>query len=90
MSLTRIKPSPDVLFRELGDDLVLLDLQASKYFSLNKTGALIWQLLSENQDQSSIARNLADRYGVDEEKAQSDVAELLDQLLRAGLISAED
>ena len=90
MTTTRFEPSPNVLFRELGDDLVLLDLQSSKYFNLNKTGAAIWQLLSEKKDQSSISRNLAEQFGVDEKQAQADVAELLGQLLRAGLIAAED
>lgn len=88
--MTQIKPSPDVLFRELGEELVLLDLNSSKYFSLNETGAVIWNLLEQGEDHGSIARQLSMKFDVDEQKAMADVEDLLDRLCSAGLISKSD
>ncbi len=39
--------SPDVLFRELAGEAVLLDLKSQRYFGLGEVGTRIWQLLDE-------------------------------------------
>lgn len=88
--MTQMKPSPDVLCRELGEELVLLDLGSSKYFSLNRTGAVIWNLLEQGEERGSIARQLSEKFDVDEQKAMSDVEDLIDRLYNARLISKSD
>ena len=42
---SRIRPSDEVLFQELQDESVLLDLKSGVYFGLDIVGTRIWQLL---------------------------------------------
>lgn len=85
-----MKPSADVLFKQLGEEAVLLDLGSSKYFSLNRTGTVIWGLVEEGVDISSMVDELSRRFGVDEGTARKDVVDLLDELHSAGLIVTVD
>ena len=39
--------SEEVVTREVGGELVLLDLNSGQYFGLDPVGARIWELLSE-------------------------------------------
>lgn len=41
--------SPDVLFRELDSEGVLLDLETERYYTLDDIGARMWQLLHEHE-----------------------------------------
>lgn len=43
----RIRRNDRVVYRDLEEGGVLLDLRSGRYFSLNPVGALIWRLLEE-------------------------------------------
>lgn len=48
MQLTdRFTVSDDVVTRDVGGELVLMDLGSGQYFGLDPVGARIWELLSE-------------------------------------------
>ncbi len=72
--------SDDVMWREVDDEVVILDLKTSTYLSTNKTGAYLWKLLQEDRDTNELEIALADTYRVDRATAQSDVGTFLDML----------
>ena len=41
----RVKAAPDVLFRLVGDEGVLLNLRTQRYLGLNPIGARVWTIL---------------------------------------------
>ena len=41
----KVRLGPDVVYRELGGEMVLLNLKTGVYFGLNETGAEMWTLL---------------------------------------------
>lgn len=45
-----VRPRDGVLYRELDGGAVLLDVVTGAYFSLNATGAALWQLLPDTRD----------------------------------------
>ena len=83
-----MKPSPDVLWQELSGESVLLDLKSEEYFGLNEVGTRVWQLLASGLDSDQIVRQIECEFLVDIETARRDVAALLADLRRAGLIVA--
>jgi hypothetical protein len=78
---------PDtVAARAVADEVVLLDLEAGAFYSLNPTAAFVWSQFSEGAPRERIAAALAERYEVDAATAQSDVAALLGELQESGLL----
>lgn len=82
----QIKISPEVLFRELDGEAVILDLATERYYGLDEVGTRMWQLLEEHGQTAPVIAQLLAEYDVDEEKVSADLAELIDKLAEAGLI----
>ena len=81
-----VKVPDDVLSRELDGEAVLLDLRSGKYFGLNGTGALVWQLLKDGLEREEIAQRLTDEYEVDIDRARADVDTFIKSLTERALI----
>jgi hypothetical protein len=82
--------SEEVLFQEVNDEMVLLDLSSENYFGLDEMGTRIWMLLNEGKSERQILDVLADDYEVERETLEKDVGELLGKLVEAGLITPID
>ncbi len=78
--------SPDVLFRELAGEAVLLDLKSQRYFGLDEVGTRIWQLLEERGEIEAVLRAMVAEFDVAEEELRQDLDAFLHQLTDAGLI----
>lgn len=83
----RIQVCPDVIIKPLQGESVLLDLRSATYFGLNEVGTRIWQLLAEDLRLREIAQVIVGEYTVDEDKARTDVLNLVQQLASNGLIT---
>jgi hypothetical protein len=86
MTLTdRVVPKSDVIFRALGAEAVVLNLDSGTYFGLNSVGTRIWLLL-EQHDLASTCEQLEAEYDAPRERIQSDVLALVDSLEGKGLV----
>ncbi len=63
---------------------VVLDLNG--LFIVTETGAFIWQVLPDAQNQEEIVDKLLEEYEIDRETAEKDVAEFLEKLKSFGII----
>lgn len=86
----RVIPSPEVLFRELEGEAVMLDLGSERYYGLDEVGARIWQLLDEHHDVETVVAQVLSEYEVEEEQLRSDLADLIENLVDAGLVTIEN
>jgi hypothetical protein len=77
---TLFKADPDVLFRDLEGEAVLLHLESGTYFGLNETGTLLWDLLKKPRSPEELANALAGEFEVSEAQAKKDVSGLLSEL----------
>jgi hypothetical protein len=82
----RIVPAADVLSQTVVGESVLLDLRSQKYFGLNQVGTRAWQLLQETGDVAAIQARLQAEYAVAADQLERDLHDLLERLLRAGLV----
>ncbi len=73
-------------FREVHDELMLLDAQNDTYFALNPTGAVVWSVLASGRSPEAAAATLAAYYAVTPETAEADVAAVVDELVGRGLL----
>ena len=79
--------APDVMFRHLNDEAVLLDLKSGTYFGLNDVGARTWQLVLEHGRLSRVLEALLDEYAGAREVVERDLLELAQQLAARKLVA---
>lgn len=83
---TVVVPST-TLVRTLPDgDSVILDLESERYFGLDVTGTAMWDALTTGQSIAQAGAALLDRFEVEEERLQEDLAQLVAKLESLGLI----
>jgi hypothetical protein len=82
------RPAESVLFQPLSGDAVLLDLKSEHYFSLDRVGARIWQLLAETHWVDATVRTMLREFAVEESRLRADVLALVAKLLERGLLVA--
>ena len=86
MNLPMYRRSQDAIFSEVGDDVVALHVHRGQCYGMEKVTADVWNLLTEPSDMESICSRLVERYEVQPEVCRADVARLLDQLVKEGLV----
>ena len=83
---SRVIVDPEVLFREVGEETVLLNLKTEKYLGLNDTGTAIWKALAESPTLQEAYDAVLDQFEVDAEELKRDMRELVDALIEQRLI----
>ena len=76
-----------VVFQELDGEMVLLDLERSRYFGLDEVGARAWQLMAGQADLEVVVATLLDEYDVEEATLRRDLGALIEELAGHGLIA---
>jgi hypothetical protein len=70
----------------LGDDIVILDLKAGLYFSLDNVGAKVWQLIQQPRTVSDLREAILEAFEVAADVCQQDLVALLRELSARNLI----
>ena len=78
--------TPDVLFQTVANEAVLLNLNDSHYYGLDDVAMRIWQLLMEHGDIGAVVVQMLQEYVVDEATLRRDLAALVEEMERRGLI----
>ena len=76
-----------VVFTELDDEVVMLDVDSGKYYELDAIGARIWALLEDKPSVASLRDTLTAEYDVDGETCLKDLDGFLGNLAGLGLIT---
>lgn len=75
-----------MMVREIGDDLLVLDVEADKVHQLNVTAGLIWRMCESETSPEATARLLAERFDVDAEVALNDIRKTVAELRALNLL----
>lgn len=73
----------------LHDELVMMDLDQGKYFSLNPVATRIWDLLERPLSATELCVILIGEYDVEPERCLLEVEEHFCEMMRLGLIKPE-
>jgi hypothetical protein len=79
-------PHPDVVWRRVDDETVVVNLKTNRIYSLNHTGARLWELISTGHDREAAEAALLTEFDVDEGELRREIAAALEELAREGLI----
>ena len=90
MDAARFTPNPDVVWRQVEGEVVLVHLKTNQMYALNPTGARFWELLSEGRDTAHIEATLLAEFEVDAGDLRSEIDRLLRELVDAGLVDRSD
>ncbi len=86
----RFTVTQDVVAREVGGEMVLLDLSSGQYFGLDPVGARIWELLSERpHNLSDLCDCVESEFDAPRKQIEADLIELAEQLRAQELIVAD-
>jgi pantoate kinase len=87
---TMLSRNNQLLAAQVDDELVMLDSEQGKYFSLNKVGAVIWALLEEAMTYQELLSSLMKQFTVEQQQCQQDVEPFLEKMLQAKLVVASE
>jgi hypothetical protein len=74
------------VWRQVGDEVVILDVPTATYLTLNSSAVTLWKHLEEGASPAELAAELVSTYAITEEKAARDVRKFLDALRERSLI----
>ena len=77
----QFKFSNKIMFRELDEESVLLNLNDESYYALNATGTFLWKELVRNQSLANAFVSFKKHYQVETEQAKLDFTELVQKLI---------
>jgi len=78
--------SEKILATDVGDDLVMMDIETGQYITLNKMGRIIWQEIASPVKVSELLNKLMERFQVTEEVCRQDTLEYLNLMLEEHLL----
>lgn len=81
----RYRRAPNARAARAGPGVVLLHLDRGTYYTLNETGAFLWERLDGARTLDEISNELIERFEIDPATARSDLTELVDELVAEGL-----
>ena len=78
--------SPSVVFRQMEDGAVLLDLESGVYFGLDEVGTRVWTLLAERKTTDAVCEAMLAEFDVEPRVLADDVRRLVGELQQNGLL----
>lgn len=81
---------PDIIYEWVGDEMVIINLKTDRIFSLNKTGARFFDLLTSRHSVSEIKDKLLKEFEVDPLTLDTEVQNIIGKLLDESLIYTDE
>jgi len=82
----RIEIPEEVLFKPVGDEIILLNLESGIYYGLDAVGSRFWSILEEERDVDAALVRMGEEFEVDAATLERDCRELLGELRQRGLV----
>ena len=76
----------DVLFRQVGDEAILLNLETEFYYSLDEVGARMWSVLASTGSLDAVESAVVEEYDAPAERVRQDLDKLVSDLVQHGLL----
>jgi hypothetical protein len=76
-----------VEWRQVDGRIVAMDVASGDCVALNRTGAALWPALVGGADEDQLARVLVTTFGIDEERARTDIRAFLAALRARALLA---
>jgi len=84
--MLRYQRNSKTISGRLSDELVMMNIEKGKYFSLNPVATRIWDLLETPLTTEELCSLLREEYEVDIEQCRADVTEVLKKMIKMEII----
>jgi coenzyme PQQ synthesis protein D (PqqD) len=84
-----VRVSPEVVFKALGGEAVLLDLASGIYFGLDETSTRLWQLIESHRSLRRAYDAMLVEFDVDPARLRTDLLAFAHDLSRRRLIAVD-
>lgn len=88
--MTRYRRHPNVVATELSGEIVALQLESKRYYTLNPTASEVWNALAEDANLPQLVTAVTRAFDVGEDEATAHVEALLEQMLEMKLVDRCD
>jgi hypothetical protein len=85
-----MKPNPNVLFKRLGEEMVLFNLDTDHFYELNGSAARFWELLNACQDPADATEQMLLEFEVDPYQLAKEAETLVSSLRQEGLLTNDE
>ncbi len=86
-SNTVVCRSQSLLFNNIGDEVVMMDIEQGSYYGLEKVAARVWALTAEPVSVGSLCDRLTTEYQVTPDTCRREVGVFLEELLGRGIVN---
>jgi len=86
---TILKRKADLLFNEIDGEVVMLSIENSEYYGMDKVGSRIWELLEQPLSFKELVAKLTEEYEVSEQQCADDTMAFLKKLTDKKLVLIE-
>jgi hypothetical protein len=83
---TSVKRAENILFSEIDQDKVMIDIERGAYFGMNPVAGEIWDLLETPHTPRQIIDKLMAEYEIDAETCQVETLAVLQRMARLKLV----
>ena len=86
----RVAKIPEgVVFQNVGEQTIFLNMKTGLYYALNSVGSRFWELLVEKKRVLDVFKSMLEEYEVAPETLQQDIVRLFQELQTLGLLDVE-
>ena len=86
MMINRLVQVESVIWRRIGDDIVVIKDDGLSTHVLNKTAAFIWEKCDGQHRVDEIVAAICERFDVSVDEATADVREIMEKLLQVEIV----
>jgi Coenzyme PQQ synthesis protein D (PqqD) len=87
----RFRPrEEEVASKVIDGEAIIINLANGVYYSMDKVGAIVWDLLQSGYTLEEVILAITDDYDVSREEAESNVRQLVEELLQENLIVSSE
>jgi len=85
----RVRVAERVLMRQVGDEMVMLNLERELYYGMNEVGARLMQLAEPGATLAEICERLLDEFDAGRDQLEADVRRIVAELMAGGLLEKD-
>lgn len=83
------KKNPDIIWKNVKGEIVLLNPVSGKYYGLNKVGCAFWEKVDGKRSLSEITSSLLEDFNVEKERLVKDIEDLMKTLTGNNLLTLD-
>lgn len=87
-SSTNLTRNDNIVFTELDNTIVMMDVDEGHYYELDPIAARIWELIEDGSTVGKVCDALVEQYDVDPQACQQDTLEFLELATERGIVRA--